>query len=85
MEDQMSLRLQSVSIDRQAKLQRGLVSLSSSKGESINVQVPLDPDYNIDELTLHEIEKLALDEAKKSLFTGDVACGLHSFRHLMTE
>lgn len=61
----MSLRLQSVNIDRQAQPQRVLVILSSSKGESINVQVPLDPDHNIEKLTLHEIEKLALDEAKK--------------------
>ena len=61
----MSLRLQSVSIDRQAQPQRVLVALSSSKGESISVQVPIESAHDIDKLTLHEIEKLALGEAKK--------------------
>jgi hypothetical protein len=65
MEDQMSLRLQSVSIDRQAQPQRVLVGLSSSKGESISVQVPIESGHDIEKLTLHEIEKLALGEAKK--------------------
>jgi hypothetical protein len=65
MEDQMSLRLQSVSIDRQAQPQRVLVALSSSKGESISVQVPIESAHDIDKLTLHEIEKLALGEAKR--------------------
>ncbi|TCK32861.1 hypothetical protein B0G84_8767 [Paraburkholderia sp. BL8N3] len=61
----MSLRLQSVSIDRQAQPQRVLVGLFSSKGESISVQVPLQSGHNVDQLTLHDIEKLALTEAKK--------------------
>lgn len=61
----MSLKLQSVSINRQAQPHQILVLLTSSKGESISVQVPLEPRQDLDQLTLHEVEKLALEEAKK--------------------
>jgi hypothetical protein len=61
----MSLKLQNISINRQAQPHQILVGLSSSKGESFSVQVPIEPRQNLDQLTLHEIEKLALEEAKK--------------------
>jgi hypothetical protein len=61
----MGLKLQSVSIDRKAQPHQILVALSSSKGESISVQVPLEPRHDLDQLMLHEIEKLAIEEAKK--------------------
>jgi hypothetical protein len=61
----MSLKLQSIGLNRGLQPPTIFVSLTNNKNESINVNITVQPHHNIDELKIVEIEQLALEEAKK--------------------
>jgi hypothetical protein len=61
----MSLKLVTVSVNRDSHPNRVFATLQNDKTETISVQIHIDVSQNVDRLTLGEIEKLAHEAAKQ--------------------
>ncbi|MFM0689250.1 hypothetical protein PQQ77_24970 [Paraburkholderia strydomiana] len=61
----MSLKLQSVGVNRHATPNVLIASLSDDKGNNVNVNFPIPHHQTFEKLTIEEIEKLAHEAAKK--------------------
>jgi hypothetical protein len=61
----MSMKLVSVTVNRNSHPNAVFVALENEQGESIKVHIHLDVSQNVDRLTLGEIEKLAHEAAKQ--------------------
>jgi hypothetical protein len=61
----MSLKLVSVTVDRNAHPNTVFSVLQNEEGESINVRVHVSANQNVDHLKLSEIERLAQEAARQ--------------------